>query len=112
MKNPVDTKVSHITEADGNIFADLGFAPEEAENLLAESRARMARTDELKKQIMGEITVWMKREGHKQLDAAKILHVSRPRISDVVNKKTEKFTLDTLVGMAGIIGKKVHILIE
>lgn len=112
MTNTIDTKIRHVTHANGNVFADLGFAPEEATRLLNESRTEMARTDALKKQLMGEIAEWMQREGHRQLDAAKILHVSRPRVSDVVNKKTEKFTLDTLIGMAGIIGKKVHLIIE
>lgn len=112
MTKDIDTKVRHMTKANGNVFADLGFAPEEAAELLAKSRAEMARTDALKKQLMGEISDWMKREGYKQLDAAKVLHVSRPRVSDVVNKKTEKFTLDALIGMATLIGKKVRLVIE
>lgn len=33
--------ISHITPSDGNIFADLGFPPEEAARLLAESDARI-----------------------------------------------------------------------
>ena len=33
-----DTQTAHITPANGNIFADLGFAPEEAAALLARSR--------------------------------------------------------------------------
>jgi predicted XRE-type DNA-binding protein len=31
--------------------------------------------------------------------------VSRPRVSDVVNKKTAKFTFDTLVEMLSRVGK-------
>ncbi len=31
--------------------------------------------------------------------------VSRPRVSDVVNKKISKFTIDTLVEMLSRIGK-------
>ena len=30
MTKDIDTKVRHVTKADGNVFADLGFAPEEA----------------------------------------------------------------------------------
>lgn len=112
MTHEVDTKVRHITATNGNIFSDLGFSPEEASQLLAASREEMARADELKKQLMVEITDWMKHNGLKQVDAAKILHVSRPRVSDVVNQKTEKFTIDTLVGMAMLIGKRVQLVIE
>ena len=31
--------------------------------------------------------------------------VTRPRVSDVVNKKTAKFTIDTLVEMPSRVGK-------
>lgn len=36
---PAEPVISHITPAGGNIFADLGFEPEEAARLLAESDA-------------------------------------------------------------------------
>lgn len=61
---------------------------------------------------MTEISAWIKLTDYKQSEAAKVLHVSRPRISDVVNQKTEKFTLDCLVGMMGNIGKSVCVVIE
>jgi predicted XRE-type DNA-binding protein len=47
----------------------------------------------------------------KQADAAQILKVSRPRVSDVVNKKTAKFTIDTLVEMLSRVGKPVRLAI-
>ena len=37
-----ETKSAHITSADGNVFADLGFAPEEAAALRAESACVIA----------------------------------------------------------------------
>lgn len=36
------TGTTHVTPADGNVFADLGFSPAEAAALLAESRRRIA----------------------------------------------------------------------
>jgi predicted XRE-type DNA-binding protein len=42
------------------------------------SREEMARADELKKQLMIEITDWIKHNGLKQVDAAKVLHVLAP----------------------------------
>ncbi|WP_437610120.1 helix-turn-helix domain-containing protein [Erwinia sp. V71] len=112
MTDKIDTQSRHVTKAGGNVFADLGFAPDEAASMLAESKAEMARTDELKRQLMAEINNWMKATNQRQVTAAKILHTTRPRVSDVVNQKTEKFTIDALVGMAGYIGKKVHLIIE
>lgn len=108
----IDTKSRHITQAGGNIFSDLGFEPKQAAQLQVESQKEIAQTLVMKQKLMGEIAGWMKSEGLKQHEAAAYLHVSRPRVSDVVNAKTDKFTLDTLVSMASIIGKKVTMVIE
>lgn len=45
----------------------------------------------------------------KQADVATVLHIPRPRVSDVVNKKTSKFTIDALVNMLSRIGKPVQV---
>ena len=47
----------------------------------------------------------------KQAEAAGILMVSRPRVSDVVNRKTAKFTIDTLVEMLSRAGKPVKLAV-
>ena len=54
---------------------------------------------------MEELSVWIAKHHLKQAEAAGILMVSRPRVSDVVNKKTAKFTIDTLVEMLSRVGK-------
>ncbi len=38
--------------------------------------------------------------------------LSRPRVSDVVNKKTAKFTLDTLVEMLSRVSKPVKLAVN
>ncbi|MNR41864.1 hypothetical protein D3C85_1603090 [compost metagenome] len=60
---------------------------------------------------MREISGWIDEHNLRQADAAEILMVSRPRVSDVVNQKTAKFTLDTLVEMLSRIGKPVTIAV-
>jgi predicted XRE-type DNA-binding protein len=50
--------------------------------------------------------------GQEPAEAAGILMVSRPRVSDVVNKKTAKFTIDKLVEMLSRIGKPVKLAIS
>lgn len=35
--SPAESIITHVTPVGGNVFADLGFAPEEAEKLLAEA---------------------------------------------------------------------------
>ncbi len=60
---------------------------------------------------MDELSSWIAEHHLKQAEAAEILMVSRPRVSDVVNKKTGKFTLDTLVEMLGRVGKPVTLAV-
>jgi plasmid maintenance system antidote protein VapI len=59
---------------------------------------------------MDEIADWMKQTNATQATAAEVLQVTRPRVSDVVNHKVEKFTIDALVSMLSRIGKRVHLV--
>jgi predicted XRE-type DNA-binding protein len=61
---------------------------------------------------MTELAAWIDDHQLKQADAARILMVSRPRVSDVVNKKTSKFTIDSLVEMLSRVGKPVQLSIR
>jgi predicted XRE-type DNA-binding protein len=65
----------------------------------------------LKEQLMTELSTWIEQHHLKQAEAAENLMVSRPRVSDVVNKKTTKFTIDTLVEMLSRIGKPVTLAV-
>ncbi|CAI1730502.1 MULTISPECIES: helix-turn-helix domain-containing protein [Serratia] len=112
MTKPIDSDSRHVTPAGGNVFADLGFSADEARQLQAQSNAEIAQLIALKKQLMGEISAWIEEEGYRQEEAARYLHTSRPRVSDVVNQKTEKFTLDALVNMMANIGKSVKLIVE
>ncbi|WP_139380975.1 helix-turn-helix domain-containing protein, partial [Salmonella enterica] len=47
----------------------------------------------------------------KQAEVATVLHISRPRVSDIVNKKCSKFTIDALVNMLSRIGKPVRVMV-
>jgi predicted XRE-type DNA-binding protein len=42
---------------------------------------------------------------------SEIRHVTKPGVSDVVNKKTAKFKIDTLVEMLSRVGKPVRLAI-
>jgi predicted XRE-type DNA-binding protein len=61
--------IQHITPVGGNVFADLGFVGEEAENLKIRSR------------LMMEIHRVIEARGLKQRDAARLFGVSQPRIT-------------------------------
>ncbi|MCX6605918.1 MAG: XRE family transcriptional regulator [Acidobacteria bacterium] len=108
----IDTEIRHVTKPGANLFLELGFAPEEAKRLHAASRKHINDTRLLKQQLMQELSHWIAQHHLKQAAAAEILMVSRPRISDVVNKKTAKFTIDALVEMLGRAGKPVKLSVS
>jgi predicted XRE-type DNA-binding protein len=87
--------IEHVTPADGNVFADLGFPPAEAENLLL-------RTD-----LMLHIEGIIKERGLKQKQAAALFGVSQPRISDLKRGKLDEFSIDSLVNMLGHAGIRI-----
>jgi predicted XRE-type DNA-binding protein len=111
MKKTIDTEIRHVTKAGANLFLDLGFSPDEAKRLQAASRKQINDTRLLKQQLMTELSAWITEHELKQAEAAEILMVSRPRVSDVVNQKTAKFTIDTLVEMLSRVGKPVRLSI-
>lgn len=51
----IDTETRHITPAGGNVFADLGFGPEEAAALKAESDRRISQKLALKESLTVEL---------------------------------------------------------
>jgi predicted XRE-type DNA-binding protein len=103
----IETKSMHITPAGGNIFADLGFDANEAVALQAKSKKIISEKLAIKEQLMTEISSWIDNQKLKQADAALILGVTRPRVSDVIHKKSVKFTIDSLVDMLTRTGKQV-----
>ncbi len=108
----IDTEIRHVTKPGANLFLELGFSPSEAKRLQGASRKQINDTRLLKQLLMEEPTVWITKHHYKQSEAAEILMVSRPRVSDVVNKKTAKFTIDTLVEMLSRVGKPVRLAIS
>lgn len=90
-----DVIVEHVTPADGNIFVDLGFEPEEAENLHVRSK------------LMIQIIRMIRERGLKQKQAAALFGVSQPRISDLKRNKIDEFSIDSLVNMLGHAGIRI-----
>lgn|SRR5574343_460829 len=108
----IETKSTHITPVGGNVFADLGFAPEEAAALKSESQRIISEKLAIKESLMTELTVWIDAKKLKQAEAAQILGITRPRVSDVMNKKSVKFSIDSLVDMIARTGKHVELSVH
>ncbi|PKY09942.1 XRE family transcriptional regulator [Acidithiobacillus marinus] len=108
----IETQSMHITPVGGNVFADLGFAPEEAATLKAESQRIISEKLSIKYSLMTDLAEWIAEKNLKQADAAEILGVTRPRVSDVIHKKAIKFTIDALVDMLARTGKHVQLTVR
>lgn len=80
-----------------NIFSDLGFPGEEAENLKVRST------------LMMEIVRVMEARGLKQREAARLFGVSQPRISELVHGKIDQFSIDSLINMLAHAGFHVEV---
>lgn len=89
--------IEHVTPVGGNVFTDLGFGPEEAENL------------RLRTHLMVEIKAMIHGRGLKQKQAAALFGVSQPRISDLKRGKIDEFTIDSLVNMLGHAGIRIDV---
>lgn len=107
----IDTEIRHVTKPGTNLFLELGFPEVEAKRLYQASQQQINDAKLLKEQLMDELVGWMEQHKLKQAEAAEVLMISRPRVSDVVNKKTSKFTIDALVEMLSRIGKPVRLAI-
>lgn len=89
-----------MTMSSGNVFSDLGFSPEEAENLKVRSA------------LMGSLRTLIESRGLKQTEAADLFGVTQPRISDLVRGKIELFSIDALVNMLAHAGHHVEVSVE
>lgn len=67
---------------------------------------------ELRSELAGELTAFIKRQELTQVQAAQLLGVAQPRISALINGKIELLGLDTLVTMAVHAGLNVEIQVK
>ena len=81
----------------GNVFRDLGFPAEEAENL------------RIRSELMARLTRVIEDEGLRQAEAAQLLRVTQPRVSDLVRGRIDVFSIDTLVKMLSRAGVRVTV---
>ena len=103
---------THVTPANGNIFVDLGFAADEAFTLQKRAQETIEEKAAIKVKLMESLEDWIKRENMKQSEVAIALGVPSYRVSDVVKKKTEQFTIDALIDMLMRTDQKVSFSIK
>ena len=86
-------------EGSGNIYKDLGFDDEEAANLLARAT------------LLLQIQQIVKDNKWTQEQTAKVLKVKQPRVAEIMNLKTQCFSVDLLLKYLSRLGKRVEMVV-
>lgn len=76
------------------------------------SNDKNSRAFKLREQLMKRAQKVIVERKWTQAQAADSMEVSQPRISDLVNHKADRFSLDMLVTMLGRVGVKVDVVVE
>jgi predicted XRE-type DNA-binding protein len=85
------------TKSSGNVFTDLGFAPDEAAIL------------KMRADLMADLRSFIEAKKLTQAQAAQMLGVSQSRVSDLVRGKWEKFSLEMLITLATKAGMHISL---
>ena len=88
-----------VRRSTGNVFRDLGFSKDEAENL------------KIRTNLMIRISKLIEARRLTQAQAARLFKVTQPRISDLVRGKIDRFSIDTLVAMLSHAGVPVRVIV-
>jgi len=89
-----------VTPSSGNVFRDLGFSKEESEHLLV-------RAD-----LLIQVQKAIASSGLKQAEAAKVLRVTQPRVSDLLRGRIDLFSTDGLIDMLARLGVSVRLVVK
>ncbi len=89
-----------VTGSSGNVFRDLGFPSDEAEHLLVRS------------DLMIKVQKLIASRRLKQAEAAKILRVTQPRVSDLLRGRIDLFSTDMLIDMLARLGVRVRLVLK
>ncbi len=89
-----------ITRGSGNVFRDIGFDRDEAENL------------KLRAELMMRIEDFYEKSGVTQAKAAKLLGLTTPRFNALLRGKITLFSLDALVNIATRAGLSVRLSVK
>jgi len=98
-KRKVSAKL-RVTASTGNVFRDLGFPPDEVEHLL------------IRADLLIQLQKLISSRGFKQAEAARILRVSQPRISDLLRGRIDLFSTDALIDMLARLGVRVRLVLK
>ncbi|WP_434527077.1 helix-turn-helix domain-containing protein [Photorhabdus asymbiotica] len=69
-----------------------------------EDTQQAAENMKVRSQLARALSAHIKKKGLNQTEAAKLLNVTQPRVSDLINGKINLFSIDTLINMIVTMG--------
>ncbi len=94
------TEKLKMERGSGNVFRDVGFSADEAQNL------------SLRSELMSRVERYVRSSGLTQKECAARMGVTQPRLNDLLKAKIDKFSLDALVNMLGHAGMRVEVKVK
>ena len=92
---PKTTDETTVVRGSGNVFADIGVPDPE----LAQAKAG----------ICHKIYATIRDRGLTQIQAAKVMGVDQPKVSEITRGRVRSYTIDRLLGYLGKLGYGVRI---
>ncbi|MDP1524991.1 MAG: XRE family transcriptional regulator [Rhodocyclaceae bacterium] len=83
-----------------SVWDAIGDTPQQAASMRARSELMMA------------LQSWVKISGKTQAEAAQLLGITQPRMSDLMRGKISLFSLDAMMDMATVAGLEPHVTIK
>lgn len=111
MKAALPDGVTHVTRAAGSVFEDLGFSKQASKGMLEKVDREIEQRNSIKRAMVDGLTQEIARRGLSAVEAAKVLDISRPRLSDITHFKVEKFSIDSVSDLMARLGQTVHVVI-
>jgi predicted XRE-type DNA-binding protein len=84
----------------GNVFRDLGFSANEADHL------------RIRSELMAKVQKVIMARGLKQAEAAELLSVTQPRVSDLMRGRIDLFNVETLIDMLAKLGVRTKLVLQ
>jgi predicted XRE-type DNA-binding protein len=89
-----------VSAAYASVWDAIADTPAEAENLKVRSA------------LMSAIRAKIEEFGWSQTVAAHNMRITQPRVSDLVNGKLDRFSVDALINLGAVVGVHMHVSSE
>ncbi|WP_295761783.1 XRE family transcriptional regulator [Undibacterium sp.] len=105
-------KTKRNTPLGKNHVDDAVSALQKVDELQANSKPRVANKVAIKHQLLKAISLWITENRFTQSQAAQILRISSSLLADLLDQRTDKCSVDTLIEMVLRTGKTIQLSIS